>query len=80
MKEKFIKASEFDKKFDVGEDIQEYLEIEKSQRPGLKQRRVSVDFPEWMVQELDKISRKLGVTRQSVIKVFISDKLKEETN
>jgi len=80
MKEKSMKASEFDRKFDDGEDIGEYLELEKLQRPGLKHKRVSVDFPEWMVQELDKVSRRLGVTRQSVIKVFISDKLKEEIN
>lgn len=78
MKEKSIRASEFDKKFEDGENIVEYLEIKKAEKPGLKQRRVSVDFPEWMVQELDKISRRLGVTRQSVIKVFISDKLKED--
>jgi len=78
MKEKSIRATEFDKKFDQDEDIIEYLDLKKAKRPGLKQRRVSVDFPEWMVQELDKVSRKLGVTRQSVIKIFIADKLNEE--
>ncbi len=47
-------------------------------RPGLEQRRVSVDFPVWMIQKLDMVARRLGVTRQSVIKVYISGKLKEE--
>jgi len=51
--------------------------LENSTRPGQKPRRVSVDFPEWMVQELDRVARNLGITRQSVIKVFISDKLKK---
>ncbi|WP_394366585.1 type II toxin-antitoxin system BrnA family antitoxin [Cyclobacterium salsum] len=49
----------------------------KSRKPGLKARRVSVDFPEWMVQKLDRAAQKLGISRQSLIKVFISDKLKE---
>ncbi len=78
MKKNSITAAEFDKQFDQGEDITSYLSLEHTERPGLKPRRVSVDFPEWMVLELDRVSRKLGVTRQSVIKVFISDKLKEE--
>jgi metal-responsive CopG/Arc/MetJ family transcriptional regulator len=51
--------------------------LDKAIRPSLKVKRVSVDFPEWMVQELDKVAKRLGVTRQSVIKVFISDKLKK---
>ena len=78
MKKKSITASEIDTKFNSGEDITIYLDMSKATRPGLQQRRVSVDFPEWMVQQLDKISKRLGITRQSVIKVFISEKLKEE--
>ena len=78
MKKKYITASEFDEKFDAAEDLSAYFDIDKASRPGLKYRRVSVDFPDWMVQKLDKISKRLGVTRQSVIKVFISEKLKEE--
>ena len=78
MKKKSIKASEFDQKFENGDDITEFLDLQKATRPGFEQKRVSVDFPEWMVKELDKVARKLGVTRQSIIKIFISDKLKEE--
>ena len=78
MKKKSIKASEFDQKFENGDDITEFLDLQKATRPGLEQKRVSVDFPEWMVKELDKVASKLGVTRQSIIKIFISDKLKEE--
>ena len=78
MKKKYITAAEFDSKFDAGEDVSAHYDIEKAVRPGLEQKRVSVDFPEWMVQQLDQVARRLGVTRQSVIKVFISEKLKEE--
>jgi len=75
MKKKYIKAEELDEKFDQAEDIIEYLDLEKAQRPGLKQRRVSVDFPEWMVNELDREAERLGITRQSIIKYWISEKL-----
>ena len=78
MKKKYITAAEFDSKFGAGEDISAHYDLEKAVRPGLEQKRVSVDFPEWMVQQLDQVARRLGVTRQSVIKVFISEKLKEE--
>ncbi|NBC84349.1 MAG: CopG family transcriptional regulator [Bacteroidetes bacterium] len=72
-------AKEFDDRFEKGEDLSEYLEMDKAKRPGLAHRRVSVDFPEWMVHDLDQVSKRLGITRQSVIKVFISEKLKEES-
>jgi CopG antitoxin of type II toxin-antitoxin system len=78
MKKKSISSKDFDQKFEAGEDLTEYLDLDQAIRPGLLQKRVSVDFPVWMVKHLDSIAKKLGVTRQSVIKVFISDKLKEE--
>ena len=78
MKKKYITAAEFDAKFDTGEDVSAHYDLERAVRPGLEARRVSVDFPAWMVQQLDQVARRLGVTRQSVIKVFISEKLKEE--
>lgn len=78
MKKKYITATEFDDKFENNENIFEFLEINSITKPGNDPKRVSVDFPEWMVQELDKISNRLGVTRQSVIKIFISERLKEE--
>ena len=77
MKRKFITAAELDQKFEENEDLTDFLKIENAVKPGLKPKRVSVDFPEWMVQELDKAAHKLGITRQSLIKVFISEKLKE---
>ena len=78
MKKTSISAREFDEAFENGEDVTQYLDLNQAERPGLSQKRVSVDFPEWMVDELDMVSKRLGVTRQSVIKFFISDKLREE--
>ncbi len=79
MKKKYITATEFEEKFEFGEDLTSYLDLDQTSRSGLEQKRVSVDFPVWMVQKLDKVAKRLGVTRQSVIKVFISEKLKEES-
>ncbi|NIR52149.1 CopG family transcriptional regulator [candidate division KSB1 bacterium] len=72
-----MKAEDFDKKFDEGQAVSEFLNFSKSERPGQKQRRVNVDFPIWMIKSLDKEARRLGVTRQSIIKVRIAERLKE---
>ena len=71
-----MKAKDFDKKFDNGEDVTKYLDLSKSKRPGQAQKRVNVDFPEWMIASLDKEAKRLGVTRQSIIKFWIAEKLK----
>ncbi|WP_199435429.1 type II toxin-antitoxin system BrnA family antitoxin [Qaidamihabitans albus] len=65
-----MKADEFDGRFDRGGDITAALDMAKAQRPGEDQRRVNVDFPAWMIAALDREARRLGVTRQSVIKVW----------
>lgn len=80
MKEKSITASEFDQKFDKGDDMTEFLDLDNVSKPGNHLKRITVNFPEWMVKDLDNISKKLGVSRQSIIKVFISEKLKEQQN
>ena len=72
-----MKTEEFDKKFDKGEDIMEYLDLTKSIRPAQVSKRVNVDFPDWMIHLLDKESKRLGVTRQSIIKFWIAEKLKD---
>jgi hypothetical protein len=76
MKEKSITTQEFDELFDKDEDITEFLDLKSAKRPGMETRRVSVDFPEWMIHKLDLQASKLGVTRQSIIKFWISEKLK----
>jgi len=72
-----MKAKELDRKFDVGEDISKYLDISKSRRPAQEQKRVNVDFPLWMIQLLDKEARRLGVPRQSIIKVWVAERLEK---
>jgi hypothetical protein len=74
---KAIKAKEIEKKFDEGEDISKYLDLSKARRPEQEQKRVNVDFPLWMIHLLDKEARRLGVPRQSIIKVWIAERLEK---
>ncbi len=75
-----MKAKEFDKKFDDGENILKHLDLTEAKRPGLDQKRVNVDFPIWMIQRLDKEARRLGVPRQSLIKIWIAERLEQHSN
>jgi len=72
-----MKAREFDKKFDEGKDISKYLDISKARRPKQEQKRVNVDFPLWMIQLLDREAKRLGVPRQSIIKVWVAERLEK---
>jgi len=72
-----MKAKEIDKKFDDGENITKYLDISKARRPQQDQKRVNVDFPLWMIHLLDKEARRLGVPRQSIIKVWVAERLEK---
>jgi hypothetical protein len=75
-----MKASEFDNKFDAGEDITADLDISAARRPLQEARRVNVDFPSWMVESLDREAQHLGVTRQSVIKMWIAERLERKAS
>jgi hypothetical protein len=72
-----MKASELDKRFDEGEDITAELDLANARRPNREQRRVNVDFPIWMIDSLDREAKRLGVTRQSIIKVWIAERLEK---
>ncbi len=72
-----MKAKDFDQAFEQGKDISKHLDLSSARRPELKQKRVNVDFPVWMVHQLDKEAKRLGVTRQSIIKMWLSERLKE---
>ncbi len=72
-----MKAKDIEKKFDKGEDITKYLDISKARRPEQEQKRVNVDFPLWMIQQLDKEAKRLGVPRQSIIKVWVAERLEK---
>lgn len=72
-----MKAKSFDARFDKGEDVTGVLDLSKARRPLQEQRRVNVDFPTWMIESLDREAGRLGVTRQSVIKVWIAERLEK---
>ncbi len=75
-----MKAKELDRLFDKGEDITPHLDLRKVRRPGHEQRRVNVAFPNWMIDSLDRQASRLGVTRQSVIKMWIAERLEKEAS
>jgi len=83
---KTITAKEFDEKFDNGEDITEYLDFSKAKRVNefkelnTDTKKVNVDFPEWVIDALDEEAKRIGVTRQSIIKVWIAERLKAEAD
>lgn len=70
-----MKATEFDQRFDDGEDMSAHVDWSSARRPNLEQKRVNVDFPAWMVSGLDRQAKRLGITRQALIKMWIADRL-----
>jgi len=72
-----MKAKDIDKKFDEGGDISSLLDVSRGRRPEQEQKRVNVDFPLWMIHQLDKESRRLGVPRQAIIKVWVAERLEK---
>ena len=75
-----MKARDFDKKFDNGEDITSGLDISKARRLNQEPKRINVDFPTWMIESLDREAKRLGVTRQSIIKVWIAEMLERKVS
>ena len=76
MKPKTISAEELDRLFDEGSDeIDQYLDWSSARRPGLEAKRVNVDFPQWMVNCMDREARRLGITRQALIKTWVADRI-----
>ena len=72
-----MKAKDFEKQFDEDIDITQSLDLSKAKRVLQQQKRVNVDFPTWMVESLDREAGKLGVTRQSIIKVWLAERLEQ---
>ena len=72
-----MKAKDFDRDFDAGVDLTKSLDLSKARRVNQEQRRVNVDFPTWMIESLDREANKLGVTRQSIIKVWLAERLEK---
>jgi hypothetical protein len=72
-----MKAKELDRKFDEGKDISEFLDLSQARRANQEQKRVNVDFPVWMIHLLDREAKRLGVPRQSIIKIWIAERLQK---
>lgn len=72
-----MKAVKFDKRLDEGGSVAKYLDLSKARRPRQEQKRVNVDFPLWMVHRLDKEAKRLGVPRQSIIKIWVAERLEK---
>jgi hypothetical protein len=75
-----MKAKSFDQKFEQGKGVIADLDLEKARRPNQEQRRVNVDFPTWMIESLDREAGRLGVTRQSIIKVWLAERLEQRAS
>ncbi len=75
-----MKARELEDRFDAGEDITGELDISQARRVNQEQKRVNVDFPIWMVHSLDREAKRLGVPRQSLIKVWVAERLEHATS
>jgi hypothetical protein len=75
-----MKAKTFDRKFNAGETVLDRLDLSKARRIGTDPKRVNVDFPAWMVDSLDGEARRLGVTRQSLIKLWLAERLETLEN
>jgi hypothetical protein len=75
-----MKAKELDRKFDEGEDLFKHFDLNRARRVKQTAKRVNVDFASWMIHSLDKEAGRLGVTHQSIIKVWISERLKERSH
>lgn len=72
-----MKARKFDQDFGQGKDVTAAVDVAKARRPNQEQKRINFDFPTWMIEMLDKEARRLGVTRQSIIKVWLAERLEQ---
>jgi hypothetical protein len=75
-----MKAKKFDADFDSGKDVTTALDLSKARRPLQEQKRVNVDFPSWMIDSLDREAGRLGVTRQSIIKIWLAERLAQSAS
>ena len=74
-----MKAKNFDKKFDDNnQDVIDNLDLSTIKRPNQKQKRINVDFPSWVIDSLDREASRVGVTRQSIIKLWLVERLEEK--
>ncbi len=71
-----ITAQEFDRRFEAGEDVSQFMDLAKARRPGREVQRVNVDFPKAFLAEIDREADRVGVPRQAWIKTALASALK----
>ena len=74
-----MNSSEFDQRFEQGKSVLDCLDLEAARRPRVEAKRVNVDFPLWIVEQLDREASRLGVTRQSIIKLWLAERLERRS-
>jgi hypothetical protein len=75
-----MKASEIDRRFEDGEDVSDLFDFSRARRPNRDVRRVNLDLPVWVIDALDVESTRLGVTRQSLIKIWLAERLEHKAS
>lgn len=75
-----LEAARFDERFDDGESVLEHLDAGAARRVKHEQKRVNVDFPTWMIESLDMEASRIGVTRQSIIKIWLAERLEKASS
>ncbi|MHB1661405.1 MAG: type II toxin-antitoxin system BrnA family antitoxin [bacterium] len=68
-----MKASEFDEKFDNNESVIDYLDLKNIRKPNLELKRINIDIPVWIVESLDKEAKRIGISRQAIIKIWLAE-------
>ncbi len=70
-----MNAREFDRKFDAGEDISEFLDIANAKHPQREQQRIHLDLPIWMVERLQQEADRLGVEPNAIVETYLTERL-----
>ncbi len=69
-----ISATKFDEMFDRGEDVTPFLDLDSVQinRPH---RRINLDIPVNVLNQIDFEANRIGVARTALIKIWLAEKV-----
>ena len=71
-------AENLEARFDAGASVLDYFDTAKAVRVNHRKDRVNLYLPHWMVTKIDRLAGRNGLVRQSQIKAWLADRLKEE--
>ena len=72
---KTISAEEFDRKFDDGEDISEYVDWSTATRPNLEPVELTITIKRGTKLRLERQAKELGVSVDSLLEDWLREKL-----